>query len=45
MYPLVKYDLWDQQDILGHPLKALFMLIIMAWFPASYFIHVPRYDV
>ena len=45
--PLVEYDLWDQKkkNILGHPLKTLFMLIIMAQFPASYFIHIPRYNV
>ena len=34
-----------KKNILGHPLKTLFMLIIMAQFPASYFIHIPRYNV
>ena len=43
-------DFWQKiwptlKSTLGHRLKGLFMLITMVQFPASYLIHIPRYDV
>jgi len=34
-----------EKPLLGHHLKALFMLITMAQSPASYLIHIPRYNL
>ena len=46
---MVEYDFWQkcdqhQKSLLGHHLKALFVLITMAQPPASYLIHTARYS-